>query len=156
MTRPIGKGPDLGAYEYGNNLLHQAFLPLVFRDYDPARDAYEPDDTVAQAKPIQIGEVQHHNFYPANDVDWVRLDATPGTYLINTLNLAANTDTILRLYASNGVTPLALNDDCTSATRASCLTWTATTSGTLYIQIAPYDANSIGPDRTYDLTVVRP
>jgi hypothetical protein len=155
LPRPIGDRPDLGAYEYGNNLVHQVFLPLVYRNYDPARDAFEPDDTFAQARPIQIDEVQHHNFYPANDVDWIRLDTTPGTYLINTLNLAANTDTVLRLYASNGVTKLAENDDCSATTRASCLAWQVTTGGTLYLLIAPYDQTSSGSEQRYDVTVVK-
>jgi hypothetical protein len=155
LLRPIGDRPDLGAYEYGNNLVHQAFLPLVYRNYDPARDAFEPDDTFAQARLIQIDEVQHHNFYPANDVDWIRLDTTPGTYLINTLNLTANTDTVLRLYASNGVTKLAENDDCSATTRASCLTWQVTSGGTLYLQIAPYDQTSSGAEQWYDVTVVK-
>jgi hypothetical protein len=79
-----------------------------------------------------------------------------GTFVINTSGLAANTDTVLRLYASNGVTQLAENDDCTLYTRASCITWTTSTSTTLYVQIAPYNSQSSGPDRWYDLTVVRP
>ncbi len=138
-------------------VLRKVWLPLIFRNFDPARDRYEEDTPYSAAPSIlSDGSLQHRNFYPANDVDWARLDVPAGTYLINTSGLAANTDTVLRLYASNGVTQLAENDDCTPYTRASCLTWTTTTSTTLYIRIAPYNSQSIGSDRWYDLTVVRP
>jgi hypothetical protein len=137
--------------------LRQVFLPLIFRNFDPARDRYEEDTPYSAAPSIRPdGSLQHRNFYPANDVDWARLDVPAGTYIINTSGLAANTDTVLRLYASNGVTKLAENDDCTQYMRASCLTWTTSATTTLYIQIAPYNPQSIGADRWYDLTVVRP
>jgi hypothetical protein len=132
------------------------FLPIVLRHFDSQRDRYESDDTVADARPITTdGVPQRHNFYPMNDVDWVWFEATPGTYIISANGLAVDTDTILRLYASNGVTKLAENDDCTSTTRSSCLTWQVTTGGTLYAQIAPYDQTSSGAERWYDLAIVK-
>lgn len=137
--------------------LRKVFLPLIFHNFDPARDRYEEDAPYSAAPSIPPdGSLQHRNFYPVNDVDWARLDVPAGTYIVNTSGLAANTDTVLRLYASNGVTKLAENDDCTLYTRASCLTWTTSATTTLYIQIAPYNAQSIGADRWYDLAVVRP
>jgi hypothetical protein len=100
------------------------FLPLITRSIITQRDAYEPDDTVAQAKSITTdGVLQTRNFYPAGDVDWVRLPIGPGTYVIAT-NVSNNLypDTVLTLYAANGLTQLTINDDCTNLTRASCLT----------------------------------
>ncbi len=135
----------------------RVFLPVVSHNFDIVQDAYEIDDTFSAAPPIlPDGSLQHRNFYPTNDVDWARLEVSPGTYLITTSGLAADTDTVLRLYAANGVTRLAENDDCTGYTRASCLTWTASTATTLYIQIIPYNAPSVGADRWYDLSVVIP
>ena len=128
----------------------------MLRNFDPQRDRYESDDTVADARPIATdGVPQRHNFYPVNDVDWVWFEAAPGTYIISANGLAADTDTVLRLYASNGVTRLAENDDCTSTTRSSCLTWQVTTGGTLYVQIAPYDQTSSGAERWYDVAIVK-
>jgi hypothetical protein len=132
------------------------FLPIVLRNFDSQRDRYESDDTVANARLITTdGVPQRHNFYPMNDVDWVWFEATPGTYIISANGLAVDTDTVLRLYASNGVTRLAENDDCTSTTRSSCLTWQVTTGGTLYVQIAPYDQTSSGAERWYDVAIVK-
>jgi hypothetical protein len=155
LVRPIEALPDLGAYEYGNNLVHRVFLALIFRNYDPGRDVYEPDNSAAQAKAIQLGDVQHRSFYPAQDVDWARFEVSPGTYYLNTSGLTPATDTVLRLYGAGGATLLAQNDDCSPTTRASCLTWTVATSSTLYLQVAPYDANSVGADRWYDLAIVK-
>ena len=133
------------------------FLPLLARNFNPDVDRYEPDNVYSDAKSITAdGALQRRNFYPADDVDWARLDVTPGTYILSTSGLSSNTDTVLRLYASNGVTQLALNDDCSLTTRASCLTWTVSAATTLYIQITPYNSQSIGSDRWYDLAVVKP
>ena len=133
------------------------FLPLLARNFDPNVDRYEPDNVYSDAKVISAdGALQHRNFYPAGDVDWARLDVTPGTYIFTTSGLSSNTDTVLRLYASTGVTQLALNDDCSLTTRASCVTWLVSTATTVYIQITPYNSQSIGPDRWYDLAVVKP
>ena len=63
---------------------HRLFLPIVLRNFDPQRDRYESDDTVADARPIATdGVPQRHNFYPVNDVDWVWFEAAPGTYIIS-------------------------------------------------------------------------
>ncbi len=135
----------------------RAYLPLIGRNEVSLRDAFEPDDTLAEAKTIWPDEtIQTRNFYPADDVDWVRLTIEPGTYLVAT-SVASNLypDTIMALYASNGLTQLADNDDCTGFTRASCLTYTSSLSATLYLKLWPYDATSIGPDSWYGLSVVK-
>jgi hypothetical protein len=133
------------------------YLPLITRSTNSQRDAFEPDDSIAQAMSITTdGVVQTRNFYPAGDVDWVRLPVGPGTYVIAT-NVSNNLypDTVLALYATNGSTPLANNDDCTNLTRASCLTYTSSVSTTLYLKVSPYDASSVGVDSWYGLAVVR-
>jgi hypothetical protein len=133
------------------------FLPLVSHTVFTHRDTFEPDDSIAQAKSITSdGVVQTRNFYPTGDVDWVRLPVEPGTYVVAT-NVSNNLypDTVLALYAANGVTQLAINDDCTNLTRASCLTYTSSVSTTLYLKVSPYDASSVGVDSWYGLAVVR-
>ena len=60
------------------------------------RDEYEPDDT--DSKPIAIGEVQAHNFFPDNDVDRVKFLAKAGRYYrIFTSDLALGVDTFLEV-----------------------------------------------------------
>jgi len=135
----------------------RAYLPLITHSVVTQRDAFEPDDTTAQAKSITTdGQLQTRNFYPIGDVDWVRLPIGPGTYVIAT-NISNNLypDTVLALYAANGLTPLATNDDCTAYTRASCLTYTSSVSTTLYLKVSPYDAASIGVNSWYGLAVVK-
>lgn len=138
-------------------VIHTLYLPVVFQDYDPNVDRYDLDETFQQAKPIATdGSVQLHNFYPAGDVDWVWFTASPGTYDIATsVRNNVYPDTVMTLYAANGITPLARNDDCNGYTRASCLTYTSSVSTTLYLEVSPYDASSIGPDSWYGLTVVK-
>ena len=133
------------------------YLPLIGRNEPSLRDAFEPDDVLVQAKSIAPDDPpQTRNFYPADDVDWVRLAIGPGTYVIATsVNNNLYPDTVMALYASNGMTQLAFNDDCTGFTRASCLTYTSSVSATLYLKVWPYDATSIGADSWYGLAVVR-
>jgi hypothetical protein len=137
---------------------HRAiYLPILVREYDPNVDRYEPDNSAPHAGSIATeGSMQQHNFYPTGDVDWVRLDVGPGTYVIAT-NISNNLypDTIMALYAANAITEVAHNDDCTGFTRASCLTYTSSISTTLYLKLWPYDATSIGADSWYGLAVVK-
>ena len=44
-------------------------------------DAYEPDNTHAEANAFVVGETQRHNFHGSNDVDWVQFFATTGITL---------------------------------------------------------------------------
>ncbi len=71
-------------------------------------DRYEPDDTPAQAQPLEVGAAaQEHTLNRPGDVDWVQFSADAGVrYLfqaagVNGIELA------LTLYAADGVTPLA-------------------------------------------------
>lgn len=72
-------------------------------------DAYESDNTYATAKGIIAGETQSHSIHVAGDVDWVRIrPIQTGTYQIQT---SGDGDMKLGLYASNGTTLLASDDD---------------------------------------------
>jgi len=101
-------------------------------------DAYEPDDTCAQASTISTdGTKQAHNFVPYNDQDWVKFTAVSGVvYTIETSDLGASTDTNLYLYDADCVSLLSENDDYVGL--ESKIEWTAASSGTLYAKITPY------------------
>ena len=118
-------------------------------------DLYEPDDNWRSASGIYIHEgIQHHNFHPKNDRDFVRIDVRKGMRLtISTTGLAPHVDTTLLLYERDGVTQLAYNDDDPATAPASRLIWTAPETGSYYLQITNFNADNIGCDATYDLII---
>jgi hypothetical protein len=64
------------------------------------RDAFEPDDTSAQAKAIELRTPQRHTFTNSSDVDWVTFRVAQAGYYIITARGEETTslDTVLRLY----------------------------------------------------------
>ncbi len=98
-------------------------------------DAYEPDDTPAQASDIVMDDVpQAHTFHSAGDLDWARFPATGGdSYEIETMPVGAS-DTILAVIAPGASTPLATDDDGGEG-KGSRLVWQAPASNVFYIQI---------------------
>lgn len=103
-----------------------------------AGDSYEPDNDPASAALITTdGISQTHNFESVEDSDWLRFEAQGGlVYRIETFNLGANSDTILWLYASDGRTTLAYNDDVQpDGPRRSVLLWEAPADGTYYLEV---------------------
>ena len=108
-------------------------------------DVYEPDGTPAQARAISFtGETQQHSHAVANDVDWLKFPALPGyVYTIRTLGLmGANSDTVIDLYDTDGVTVLAHNDDDPiDGGPASRIDWQFAAGGTYYARIAQLRGN---------------
>lgn len=85
------------------------------------RDEYEPDNTVADAKLIAIGQIQLHNFYPSLDVDTAQFIAKAGrSYRIYTADLSPGVDTFLTLSVGDTVYT---NDDAKPGTLASEITF---------------------------------
>jgi hypothetical protein len=65
-------------------------------------------------------------------------NAQPGTtYLIRTVNLSPDADTVLTLWGSAG-NLLAKNDDATPGGRSSAIVWTAPTAGDYYVMVTGY------------------
>ncbi len=116
-------------------------------------DAYEGDNTSATAKPISLNSTQIHNFDTPGDQDWVSFKAQKGiTYTLTTSNLGPNANTVLNLYAADGVTLLASNDDY-NGTPASQIIWRAPASGTYYAQVTDWSPYAGGCGTTYSLSV---
>jgi hypothetical protein len=102
--------------------------------------------------PQGVGTTQ--NLEAPGDVDYFSFSAVASTPYTITLTdptpLTGATDTVLILYDTDGITPLASNDDCTSpVSLLSCLGWTAPASGTYYFSVRGY-ANGVGD---YEATV---
>ncbi len=140
-------------------------------------DAYEPDNTPAQAKGIvpTFGYTQSHSFCGTSapwetDEDWVSFAATaPVTLTMATSNLSGGADTILTLYGPDVVTTstqLATDNDGGGGL-ASRIVYSFTSTGVYYLRVtsatpaataAKLKAMGLNPaaalpQRNYDLAV---
>ncbi len=125
---------------------HYSEMKSVFRElgveYTP--DAFEPNDTIAEARTVAPGGALLHNTYFADrdndllgeaDTDIFTFTASAGTpYAIETLNLLSDANTSLTLLASDGTTILASNNDRNFNDASSLILYTPATSGTLYVK----------------------
>jgi hypothetical protein len=117
-------------------------------------DVHEPDGDLASAAPFEIGgKPQQHNFCPeTDDADWVSFEAQEGqTYEIATLGLEPYSDTVIKLYDTDGQTVLAQDDDGGSGF-ASRIEWTPPASGTYYVEVVEYFGRT-GTDTGYALRI---
>ena len=116
------------------------------------RDAFEPDD--AAPRPIALGEVQTHSFYPDRDVDKVQFLAKAERYYqVSTSALAAAVDTFLVVVASGNTYT---NDDKPAAPpndQSSEVLFQAPAGRDLQVMVTVMNRGQDGPERTYQLVV---
>ena len=136
-------------------------------------DGFEPDNVAAQAKLINTaGLSQGHNICPDGDKDWMMfaVDA-PGQLTMETRNLIGGTDTMLYLYAPDGETVLAFNDDrgvgsggpevtanpdktgLSDEALSSRIVHSFTKAGQYYIMVKDFDRTAYGTARRYEVLV---
>jgi hypothetical protein len=99
-------------------------------------DDYEPDDIMAVARWITVGnEFQNHEIDPATDTDWVKFDAVEGYgYVIELANeLAGNV--YCHLYNENGNLLISSIDTHRE--------WLCPLTGTYYLMIWEYGQNNV-------------
>jgi hypothetical protein len=115
-------------------VMEQVFGAHGLEFYD---DAFESDDSVAQAREGGVGDgTTEHTIYPGGDSDWTRFSGVQGgSYIFETRNLLCGSDTEMLLYAANGTTVLASNDDRSAGDLSSRIAWTATVNGPLYLRV---------------------
>ena len=107
-------------------------------------DAYEDDDDHSRASAYT--GLQHHSFHEYPDDDWVRFTVSADdmarnvSYYLATLNLGVGTDTVLTLYAGDGTTELAYDDD-SGPGLASLIVWKPSAAGTYYLKARPFGQN---------------
>jgi hypothetical protein len=90
--------------------------------------------------------------FTANDIDFYRVNLTFGqtyTFVLTGVGVNNVPDTLLTLYGSNGIAPVASNDDGLPGLN-SRITYTATTSGTFYLGAQGYNASNVG---TYGISM---
>jgi len=117
----------------------------------------EPNDDPGTAAPVTIGdsgsgEICPHDDNPAGDVDYWAFTARAGTTIeldVDAAALGLFVDPVIALYASDGTTQLAFNDDEDGAD--SRLQYSITTTGTYYATVA--DAAGSGNPFPYMLHV---
>ncbi|MEO6221854.1 MAG: FG-GAP-like repeat-containing protein [Vicinamibacterales bacterium] len=105
-----------------------------------ADDAFEVDDTAAQASLLSPGLTQKHTFNRDGDQDWAKFAVIAGRqYSLYTHHLDFGVDTVMELYASDGFTLLDVNDDGT-VDLGSRIVYTATETGFYFVKVRQYDA----------------
>jgi hypothetical protein len=116
-------------------------------------DAYEPDDTCAQASALATdGTLQSHTFHQQADVDWVHFTVVSGTtYVVQTASTGLLADTELELHAGCAAPPLPAGDlDLGPGTR---LRWTASQDTTYLLRVTNRHSGDYGPQASYDLSI---
>jgi YVTN family beta-propeller protein len=128
-------------------------------------DAYEPDDSRAEATTVVPPGTTRHNFHDEGDTDWVRFWGYEGiTYTIETRNLAESgiqrVDTKLILYWWDGSNLVKLDDDDDGGDEpfASKIIWPITTTGWYYVNVGRFTGSLSlwGCDAYYDLRISGP
>ncbi|MCE5266404.1 MAG: S8 family serine peptidase [Planctomycetaceae bacterium] len=106
-------------------------------------------NSAATAGIIAASGVTSGKLEVVGDTDWFAFQAEAGkTYTFST-QLGTLRDSLLSLYAGNGTTRLAFNDDYGSSL-SSRIVWKATSSGTCYLVVGAYGSRLSG---TYVLNV---
>jgi hypothetical protein len=115
------------------------------------------DDTSSQSHFFAVPGEQTHSFHVPGDVDWVKFRAEAGrTYVIETLNLMSNTDTVLELYDVDQTTLLARDDDGGRVPPASRIVYTLMLSGSYFVRVRNFNPYLGGCDYVYDLSISLP
>ena len=119
-------------------------------------DAYEPDNTCAQARLFTVnGTPQQHNFHQSTDEDWVGFMAIAGRhYVVETFYLGPIADTYMYLYRTNCTTVVTENDDGGPGF-GSRIEWTADATDMFFVRVRPYSAAKTGEGSDYRLRIER-
>ena len=111
------------------------FGDVLAKDATCEADSYEEDDVFGEANTMAIGASQSHDFCD-DAVDWTKLTVVFGNaYTITTSSYGQRADTFIEVYADDGITRLAANDDSESTTDFSSeLVYRATADGEVFIK----------------------
>lgn len=117
-------------------------------------DAAEPDDNYYVAHPLMSDGIPLESLFDVEqDEDWYALHTeVDSTYEIQTLTLATDVDTIIRIYDADGVTLLA-SDDNSGSGLSSHLRWSAPASDRFYLRVTQAPGSAFGCDANYEIVV---
>ncbi len=123
---------------------------VVYDEANPPPPTDDAPDFCTVARPID--HTYTNDFDHANDNDWFVFNATAGhTYTIATGNLGAQANTVLELWNDDCLTQLTI--DANPADPEAQITWSATASGQLRVNVRHYDWTVYGPDTHYTVTI---
>jgi uncharacterized repeat protein (TIGR01451 family) len=118
-----------------------------------AKDAYEEDDVLADAKVLEMGVAnkQAHNFCD-DATDWLKFTAQEGEEISITISAwGQRADTILAIYGSSGQTELASNDDYAGASDGSSqVIWVAPADGEYHVLVTNAESRT-GCETDYEI-----
>jgi hypothetical protein len=142
------------------------FFPEMHFYSGTLRDAYEQDDTPAQASILEVdGDLAEHNSHKPADEDWMRFYTTAGaSYQVELQNIGARSDALLEVYAPriDPLSPLLTSTlVCASTYQAgedpvaeqTCC-FEADTRGWYFVRVRQRLAWANGPDTEYQVRVV--
>ncbi|WP_456413000.1 pre-peptidase C-terminal domain-containing protein, partial [Oceanithermus profundus] len=122
-------------------------------------DPYEPNDDAGTATPVTAGTTYKGIIYnpdTGSDVDFYALTVTAGSeYVLNTESLSGQMDLAITVYASDGTTVIASNDNNQSFTGDAWVSFTASANGTVYIRVEDLNGSS-SPFNGYALDIASP
>ncbi|MCX6774328.1 MAG: S8 family serine peptidase, partial [Candidatus Micrarchaeota archaeon] len=138
---------DFAYPEPGNSATEVSSFEITY-----TKDAYEPDDDLASARPIDVtGAAQSHNFHSIMDLDYVKFNATAG-YIYDILANAtvSSPDTEMAVYDENE-TLLYYSDDIIYGINTNSEIWfKAPYNGTFYVEVDELSGDAGG---SYKLSV---
>ncbi len=114
-------------------------------------DIYEEDDTLEDATPLSLNEIQEHNFVDDGN-DWVKVEVEKDYLYTFQTTVSGITDTSITLYDSE-MNKLADNDDGDGNEKASKIQYIFKTGGTFFLSINSFEV--IGNGTNYTVTYTR-
>jgi hypothetical protein len=123
-------------------------------------DLFEPNDTFAQATPLQVGDTarRQYTLHRIDDVDWFKFYAQPGfKYELQTPVVGQAIDVKLELYNTDGTTLLKSVDDAPQG-ESELLSWRPTAKGFYYLKISDVASSSetCRIDMQYEVRIAAP
>lgn len=139
---------DLNESIIANNVVARPVI--VSAPSNCTADSYEQDDSPASASLIVVEEVPQVHNHCEDLSDWVKFSANADeSYRIKLTNGGSYSEASLEIYASDGVSLLADSDG------KSVMDWTASVSGTYYVNIVSPNAGA-GREYAVQLLSIRP
>jgi hypothetical protein len=150
----------LKARGFKSGMIDSAVASGVYTKSGTVGDAYEVDDTPAQAKTITSGQTQNRSIHAAGNVDWVKFTLTQTSAVVIDTN-GPSGDTQMWLYGPNSSTSLApspnYSDDAHGYwARIEHPTSNPLMPGDYYIKITEYNNDETIPSYALSLPTVTP
>jgi subtilisin family serine protease len=113
-----------------------------------AADDYGNNAQAAAA--VNVGSTVAGQIETGGDRDWFKVNVVAGRKYTFCTQLTTLQDSVLTLYGTDGAKKLAYNDDAPGRGLASQIDWTASATGTYYLEVKAYAGSQTG---AYSLTL---